>query len=181
MLKQLGNFSDAEMHLLDNYLYTRHLDKNEILDESGSISTSLFYIVKGSFYQYYRNEYVEEEIITDLHVEGEWAINLQSLVMQQPAKATLKAFEKSEVRELKLQDLHELIAVSQRFLQFNKLLNAPNLKMDFYNENMSPAEKYNHLLQTKPQLIQTFPLSMIASYLKIRPETLSRVRANIAF
>lgn len=58
MLKQLGNFSDAEIHLLDNHLYTRHLDKNEILDESGSISTSLFYIVKGSFYQYYRNEYV---------------------------------------------------------------------------------------------------------------------------
>lgn len=181
MLEPVGNFSNAEKQLLQNHLSTRNLDKNEVLDPAGTISTSLFYIVRGSFYQYYYHEHLDEEIITDLHIEGEWAINLQSLVMQQPAKANIKAFEKSEVLELTLQDLHELIAISQKFLQFNKLLNTSNLKMDFYNENMSPAEKYKYLLQVKPKLIQTFPLSMIASYLKIRPETLSRVRANVVF
>jgi len=145
------------------------------------ISTSLFYIEKGSFYQYYNSQDLGEEIVTDLFIEKYWAINLQSLVTHQPSKYSIKAFEKSMVWELSLHDLHKLIAISQNFLQFNKLLYKTNMKLAFYDENMSPSEKYNYLLNTRSQLLQTFPLSMISAYLKIRPETLSRVRARISF
>lgn len=181
MLAQIGNFSDAEVQLFKDHTQTRYLDRNEILCRQGNVSTSLFYIVKGSLYQHYHNRAREEEMITDLHSENEWVFNLQSLVTQQPSKVALRAFEQSKLLELTLDSLHRLIAISQKFLQFNGLLNTSSLKMDLYDENMNPAEKYDKLLRTRPQLIQTFPLSMIASYLKIRPETLSRVRANVSF
>jgi hypothetical protein len=45
---------------------------------------------------------------------------------------------------------------------------------------MTPLEKYQFVLQTRPQLVQVFPLKMIASYLKVTPETLSRVREKLA-
>lgn len=180
MLTQFADFSDAEIQLLNKSICKRYLDKNEIISNKGDVSKSIFFIVKGSFYQFYYNDVREEEIITDLHLENEWVFNLESFVAQAPAKATVKAFERSEVMELTLDNLHALIAVSNKFLQFNKLL-ISNPKLSFFDENMNPTEKYNYILKTRPQLIQTFPLSMIASYLKIRPETLSRIRANVSF
>ena len=180
MLAQFGNFSDAEVQLFNHHIQTRHLEKNEILSKEGDVSQSIFLIAKGSFYQSYYNHIREEEIITDLHLENEWTFNMESLVKQSPAKATITAFEKSEVMELTLDSLHKLIAISNKFLQFNKLL-ISNPKLSFYDENMTPTEKYNYILKTRPQPIQAFPLSMIASYLKIRPETVSRIRANVAF
>ncbi|KFC19620.1 Crp/Fnr family transcriptional regulator [Chryseobacterium sp. FH1] len=179
MLEQFAHFSDVEIQFFNKNICKKYVDKSEILSKEGEVSKSIFFIVKGSFYQSYHNAR-EEEIITDLHLENEWAFNLESLVSQKPAKATLKAFERSEVMELTLDSLHTLINISNKFLQFNKLL-ISNPKLRFYDENMNPAEQYNYILKTRPQLIQTFPLSMIASYLKMRPETLSRIRANVSF
>ncbi len=180
MLKEFADFSDFEMQLLNKHICKKFVDKNDILSKEGDVCKSISFIVKGSFYQSYYSSIREEQIITDLHLPNEWIFNLESLVKQSPAKARTTAFEKSEVMELTLDSLHKLIAVSNKFLQFNRLLIA-DPKLNFYDENMTPAEKYSYILKTRPQLIQTFPLSMIASYLKIRPETISRIRANISF
>lgn len=180
MLAEFADFSDAEILLFNKNISKRCMDKNAVLCKEGDVLKSIFFIVKGSFYQSYYNPIREEDIITDLHLENEWVFNPESLVNQKPAKTTIKAFESSEVIELTLESLHKLIAISNKFLQFNKLL-ISNPKLSFYDENMTPTEKYNYILKTRPQLIQTFPLSMIASYLKIRPETISRIRANVSF
>jgi len=74
MLEEFGNFSDAEVQLFMNHIHTRYLNKNEILSKEGDVSTSMFYIVNGSFYQYLHNEAREEEIITDLHIEKDWCL-----------------------------------------------------------------------------------------------------------
>jgi len=178
ILEQFGNFSDDEVQLFNRNLRYKHLSKDETLSKEGEISRSIFFIIKGSFYKQYNDDQRDEEIITDLFLENEWVFDHESLVTQLPATAIIKAFEQSEVLELTLDSLHHLIRESQKFLQFNKLLST-EAKMSYFDRNMNPAEKYSHLLKTKPRLIQTFPLTMIASYLKIRPETLSRVRSNV--
>mgnify|MGYP000008478996 CR=1 FL=1 len=180
MLAEFADFSDAEIQLFNKNTCRMNLDKNAVLSKRGAVSKSIFFIVKGSFYQSYYNPIRDEDIITDLYLANEWVFNTESLVNQKPAKTTIKAFESSEVIELSLDNLHKLIEISNKFLQFNKLL-ISSPKLSFYDENMTPAEKYNYILKTRPQLIQTFPLSMIASYLKIRPETISRIRANVSF
>jgi len=45
---------------------------------------------------------------------------------------------------------------------------------------MTPLQKYQYILDHRPDLIQQFPLKIIASYLKITPETLSRVRDKLS-
>jgi hypothetical protein len=49
----------------------------------------------------------------------------------------------------------------------------------FFDNASTPTEKYLYILNNRLQLIQAFPLKMIASYLKITPETLSRVREKV--
>jgi hypothetical protein len=49
-------------------------------------------------------------------------------------------------------------------------------KIVLFDNALAPKEKYLYVLNNRQQLIQEFPLKMIASYLKITPETLNRVR-----
>lgn len=50
---------------------------------------------------------------------------------------------------------------------------------DIRTLNLSPEEKYRDLLERKPEFLQTFPLKILASYLRIAPETLSRIRKRV--
>ncbi|MDQ1095537.1 MULTISPECIES: Crp/Fnr family transcriptional regulator [Chryseobacterium] len=179
MLEQFGCFSEAETKLFHSMLTNKYVKKDEVLVRQGEISKSIFFVVKGSFYQLYFCQDREENHITDLYMENDWLFNADSLINQAPSKSAIICFSDAEVAELTLESLHQLIAFSRNFLLLNKIFNTLSSKIALYDEHLTPARKYNHILTSKPQLLQSFPLAMIASYLKIRPETLSRVRANI--
>lgn len=104
--------------------------------------------------------------------------NHQSLIEQTPSKTAIKAFAKSDVIELRLNNLHALIAKSQTFLQLARIFNQADNRIYLFDNSPNPTEKYNYINIAKPLITKVFPIKMIASYLKIAPETLSRVRAN---
>lgn len=179
MLRSLGFFSDFEVELFNKNIKTKTVEKNEILLSEGEISKSIFFIKTGALFQVQTID--DEEKIIDLNIQNDWVFNFDSLTNQILSNTTIKAFARSEVIELRLENLHKLISISQNFLQLNKIFNAMSTKIHIYDSNLNPTEKYNYLLSNKPQIIKIFPLNMIASYLKIRQETLSRVRANVFF
>lgn len=179
MLRSIGVFSDFERQLFDQNIEIKTVEKNEILLAEGEISKSVFFIKTGALFQVQTID--DEEKIIDLNIQNDWVFNFDSLTNQIPSNTTIKAFAKSEVIELSLENLHKLISISQNFLQLNKIFNAMSTKIHIYDSNLNPSEKYNYLLNNKPQIIKIFPLNMIASYLKMRQETLSRVRANVIF
>lgn len=179
MLRNLGVFSDFEVELFDQNIEIKTVEKNEILLAEGEISKSVFFIKTGALFQVQTID--DEEKIIDLNIQDDWVFNFDSLMNQIPSSTMIKAFAKSEVIELNLESLHKLISISQNFLQLNKIFNSLSAKIHIYDSNLNPTEKYNYLLNNKPQIIKTFPLNMIASYLKMRQETLSRVRANVIF
>lgn len=176
ILNSLGQFSDGEVALFEKSTIRRKLNKNEVLLREGEVCQSFYFILSGSFAQFQTNEI--EEIIIDLHLQHEWMFNQQSLTEQTPSNTTIKAFSKSEIIELSLISFHYLCSRSQTFLQFGKLLNQTKDRTFIFDNSLKPNEKYDYLKKHKPQLAKVFPVKMIASYLKIAPETLSRVRAN---
>lgn len=179
MLRSLGVFSDIEVQLFNQNAENKTVEKNEVLLSEGEISKSIFFIKTGAIFQLQKID--DEEIIIDLSIQDDWVFNFDSLMNQTPSNIIIKPFTKSEVVELKLESLHKLISISQNFLQLNKIFNSLSTKIHIYDSNLNPTEKYDYLIKNKPQIIKIFPLNMIASYLKIRQETLSRVRANVIF
>jgi CRP-like cAMP-binding protein len=143
----------------------------------GEVCSSFYYVLEGSFIQYSLVD--DEEHIIDLHVSHEWLFNQESLTEQSPSTTTIRAYADSEVLCLSLYAFHQLSGQSQAFLQFGKILNQPKYRTFLFDQALSPTDKYNYILKSKPELTQVFPLKMIASYLKVTPETLSRVRAVI--
>jgi CRP-like cAMP-binding protein len=104
--------------------------------------------------------------------------NQDSLTEQNPSQNSIIAFSNSEVLVLTLHGFHYLCSQSQSFLQFGKILNQTKYRASLYDNALNPVEKYDYINKIRPELSKNFPLKLIASYLKITPETLSRVRAS---
>jgi CRP-like cAMP-binding protein len=174
-LAAIGSFTAADLTLVEQHITYRTIPKNAVLLQEGAVCQSAFFILKGAFYQYQLVE-IEESII-DLHGHSEWLLNHSSFISQKPSQTTIKAFMDSEVFELSIQSIHELIARSPVFFQLGKVLDQTSSRIHFFDNALTPLQKYQYVLANRPQLVHLFPLKYIASYLKITPETLSRVRA----
>lgn len=177
ILGNVGSFSEADVELFKTYRHIRFFRKKDRLLREGEICHSLYYLKKGAIVQYKQIDQTERQY-TNLHVGGEWLFNFKSVMSQSPADGTIEAFADCEVVEISLQAIYKLIEKSSSFLLLNRAFNSLANRVEFFDENSTPAIKYETLIRKHPQLIKIFPLKVIASYLKISPETLSRVRSN---
>ena len=178
-LRKFGIYGPEDLTIFMDSIKTRNISKGEILLQMGAICQSVFFIESGSVYQYNFKDEIEENVI-DLHLESEWVLNHKSFTSQSPSESIIKAFADCEVLELSIENIHKLVAISPVFLQLGGILETSVSRVSFFDNALTPLKKYQYILQNRPQLIQVFPLKLIASCLKITPETLSRVRKKLA-
>jgi CRP-like cAMP-binding protein len=175
ILKTVGKFSQEELNLFEKHLIKNNFKKNEILLNEGVICNKAWFILSGAVYQF-RYDDIDENVF-DLHCENDWFVGHSSFVTQKPSNTIIKAYSDCEVLEINVDSIHQLIAQSPSFLQLGKILDTAVSRAHYFDNPLTPHEKYDYLMKTRPQLLQKFPLTIIASYLKITRETLSRVRS----
>jgi CRP-like cAMP-binding protein len=177
-LQVTGTYSHEEVALFEKVAMLRHLTKNEVLQKEGETASSMFFVQKGALYQYQATDDQSNNII-ELYTANEWLMNAHSFVSRQPAQTAIAAFSDSTLLEITIERIHYLIGRSPAFLQLNRVTATANSRVLFFDHSLTPAQKYQWILDSRPGLIRQFPLKMIASYLKITPETLSRVREKL--
>ncbi len=139
------------------------------------------YLVKKGLLRIYFNK--DGKIITDgFAAENEWMTSAYSFMRAVPDQYYIAAIEPTEAYSLLLEDLmylfgrfHEMerfgrMVMSMQFIQQSERLNSIRFT--------TPKEKYQHFCHTYQSILGRLPLGMIASYLGITQETLSRVRAG---
>jgi CRP-like cAMP-binding protein len=176
LISTIGQFTAREGEWLLQHLRWCTFQPGEKIFTSGGEPDALYYLRTGACYQSMQDE--SGERVIDLHLEGEWMFVQESLVQQKPSPFSIQAFQSSRVAILGLKQIHTLIGMSPAFLQIGKLFNQGQSRLRMYDTMMDPAEKYAQLMRTRPALVSEFPIKMIASYLKLAPETLSRVRGK---
>jgi CRP-like cAMP-binding protein len=179
LLNKAGKFSKKDSLLLKQALQFKELKKGDILLEKGNVCSSLCFVVSGSFYQYNIDSELNKNII-DLNIDNDWVINHKSFTSRKPSEYSIQAYENSSLYEISIDAIHRLISHSQAFLQMGRILEESTSRIDFFDNNNTPDEKYRYIIANKPKLLQKFPQTIIASYLKISPETLSRVRKRLS-
>ena len=172
-LKSTGNYITEDIVLFEKEVDLRVVRRREVLLSKGEIAKSVFYLLKGAVYQSNASN------IIDLHLESEWFFNHQSFISQTPSDIEIAAFAESTVLEVSIESLHYLIIKSPAFFQLNKIMEQAKHRLHFYDNKLSPLQQYQFIMDNKPELLQKFPLQMIASYLKMAPETLSRAREKL--
>jgi CRP-like cAMP-binding protein len=178
-LLSIGRFSPAQLSLLLNRLKTLPVKKDDYLIKEGQVCQSIYFINKGCFRHYTVQESGEEATL-NLFIANDWLLEYKSFVSQQPSLHNIQATEDSEVLSLSIWDFHELARQAEVFFQMGRVLELAVRNQEFQHNRLTPEQKYELLLSTKPGLLQYFPLKHIASYMGMTPETLSRVRKKIS-
>jgi CRP-like cAMP-binding protein len=178
-LHKLGRFSEEELKKIESCLKVVLLKKNAFLFTEGKTCQSIYFIEKGSLRLFYVNQ-LGDDITINLFLETGWAFDYQSLTSQKPTLYYLQATEDSELLELNIYDLHRLIKESDSYFQLMRILKIATETPESSPEKLSPKEKYIELINNKPNVVEKFQLKHIASYLRITPETLSRIRQSFS-
>ncbi|MGZ8517226.1 MAG: Crp/Fnr family transcriptional regulator [Chitinophagaceae bacterium] len=177
-IRQFGNFTEAQLSEITQRLKFIVLPKGRNLIKEGNICRAFYFVQKGGFRQYTILE-TGVEATMNLWTERDWLFDYKSFISQQPAVSVIQAAEDSEVFEFSVWDFHELVKISDSFFQAGRIMQQAIQNQDFQHNRITPEEKYELLMTSKPEILQKFPLKHIASYLGITPETLSRIRRKI--
>ena len=181
-LTSLVEFNEEELFHFLKLLKRRTLNKNEFILEAGDICKSMVVINSGGLRYFTINDKGEQSYW--FAFEGEWLGDYESFLTRQPSSHFIQAIEATEIFALSYEDMQQLYASGARFERFGRLI-AENLFIKAErsrNELTSlPAEqRYLNLIKNHPNIHKRVPVQHIATYLGIQPQSLSRIRRNIA-
>ena len=176
-LQSLASFSEKELAFFDSKLVIQYVHKNDFVLKEGSVCQAIYFLLKGSCVHMLSSPDGTETVL-NLYTRHTWLTDYQSFTSQKPALAFIRAFEDCELAVLPINAIHEIIQYSPVFFKAGRILEMMQYT-DISTLHLSPEEKYQQLLINRPELLQAFPLKMLASWLRIAPETLSRIRRRI--
>ncbi len=177
------HISKEEFAFAENLLVRRKLEKKEsILNEGETCSFTIF--VKKGLLRSFTIDPQGKEHILQFTAEGKWTADLSSFFSKQPTLYNIEALEDCELLLLTNQKwdlLLKKVPVFERYFRIliqNNLIATQERLIGTISSNAE--ERYLKLINDFPTIIQRVPQHMIASYLGISRETLSRIRSQIA-
>lgn len=155
------------------------IERNEFLKVKGSIDRNVYYIESGSVKAFVLDEY-EEQIIRFGYKENIIA-SLDSFLTGKPSDLYIQAIKKTTIKVITKAQIDSLISdETNRILWINILENLVVQQMEREIDILtsSPKERFLRVLKRSPQLFQEVPNRHIANYLRMSPETLSRLKKS---
>lgn len=180
IVSQFVQLSGEAREAMVEVLKPLELPKAHVLVRRHTVCNHVYFVEQGLTRTWY---YKDEKDITDwFSPENTFACSILSFISRQPDRREIELLEPSRLWSLSYDDLEDLYRRYHDVERFGRLLVSMGLvqvQQRFDELHFSTAsERYQNLMQTNPSLIQRAPLGMIATYLGITPETLSRIRAQ---
>lgn len=171
--------SDVEKELVSKAFTPFKLRKKQFLLQAGDQSKFIGFIISGSMRMYSVDDKGAEHIIR-LGVEGWWMGDRESWAMNTPSNYNIDAWENSELLLVSRESTLELIKTIPAFCEMMRQLDERNMIANhrrLTSSISSPAEKrYTDFIERYPELVERFPQHLIASYIGVNKDTLSRVK-----
>lgn len=171
-----------EIEFLKSAFSEFQLNKGEFFLEAGQINNKLGFVQQGLIrYLVYKND---EESTLEFSKEGEFVAEYQSLVQNSKSIQSIQAIEDTTMLIMSSDDLKYLYAnfkngdkIGRLVIEhrFNVLVNQ---LMSIYMHNAD--QRYLHFMNTYPDIVQRVPQYFIASYVGVKPQSLSRIRKRFA-
>ena len=170
-----------QMELALSHFKYATFKKNEFLVNEGEVSQHINYVVKGCL----RILFIKEdgqEITRHLAFEDQFATGLASFITNTPSVEYIQAMEDTLVLRISRKDFYYLLNILPAWEKFYRnyleFAYINNLQI-FQREITKDAElRYKELLDRNPEVVMRLSNKVVASYLNMSPETLSRVKSR---
>lgn len=174
---------EQELLFIEKKYNLKTFKKGEFLLQEGQYCQYTFFVEKGLLRQYTIDEKGKEHIL--YFAPESWFISDRaSLFFRQASSYFIQALEDCELRILDEAFISDISQKVPSFVEFNnKLLHNHIRHLQHRVTSLLGAtaeERYLHFISLYPDITIRVPQSMIASYLGITPESLSRVRKELA-
>jgi CRP-like cAMP-binding protein len=182
-IRERSSVSEDELTQVESVCQIKKVRRRQYLLQEGDVWKYNAFVTKGCLRTYTIDEKGNDHII-NFAVENWWTGDRESLASGQPSMYNIDALEDSEVVLITKTNFDKLC---EEIPAFNTMVNAILQKSFIVAQNriytfisLSAEEKYIKFLEKYPHLAKRVPQSMIASYLGITAETLSRIRKQTA-
>lgn len=182
-LAERAPLTKERFETIQPFFSPRHLEKGELLLREGDVAKWGAFVVKGCLRSYVIDNKGKEHVV-QFAPETWWLADLHSLINQVPSLYFMDAIEPTDVLLLdgsSHQKIVETIPEFQSAFQAGRQKHATAKDHRIIASlTASAEERYQNFLHTYPSIAQRVPQHMLASYLGIAPETLSRIRKKWA-
>jgi CRP-like cAMP-binding protein len=158
----------------------RPLEKGEHLLEAEQTVKNLFFVNVGLIRYYYIDERGGEERTGQFFDAGTVYTDVTSFVSQTPSRQYIQALEPSEILCISRNAIYDAFTCDHAIERFGRLMleqaliGSQQRTSSFMNESVE--ERYRRLMSGRKDLAQRVPQYILATYLGITPEALSRIR-----
>lgn len=169
------------MDLIKNTFVPRRFRKRQYLLQEGEVCKYTAFIVKGAMRQYSVDDKGAEHTV-HLCIENWWAGDRESFVMLTPSVYNIDAWEDTDAllvtRADMLNLMNQIPSINQMIRNMDERNSIANQRRLNASISLSAEKRYEEFASCYPEFINRFPQHIIASYLGITKETLSRVRKS---
>ena len=179
-LEQFGALPEDVSTAIERVMQSMEFPKKHILLKKGKVCNYLYFIQKGLARNYFEEE--NKELTNDIVLEGEILVSFSSFISRKPSIETIELLEDSVLLAIHYDDLQNLYQQFPMMERFGRMIaehHYNSLAMKSYRLKFSnSSERYQYLFENKIEIVKRVPIGIIASYLGMSIETLSRIRSK---
>jgi CRP-like cAMP-binding protein len=179
---RIMSLTDEEAAAIAETMNIQHYKKGTVLLKEGQVSMEAYFVLEGCVRQYYLVD--GEEKTNNFFTEEQWVISITSMTQKVPSGHFMECCLDStlvvgnrEKEEYLYKRFPKLESVSRKVME--KVFAEQQEIMASYSTD-TPEQRYLKLMKSRPDLLQKIPQYHIASYIGVKPESLSRIRKRIA-
>ena len=181
LARRYSTMTHEELDVLESLLVPIKYGKGEKILQEGEICRNISYIERGLIRQFYFKN--GKEVTEHLGVDHSIFMCIESLFKEEPTRLQVEALEPTLVYALPKARL-EAAAMRNVNIQmlYRKILEESLIQSQIHADLVrfeSAPNRYKRLCDLNPQVVLRAPLTYIANYLQMTPETLSRIRSGV--
>ena len=181
-IRKSAMLSNEDAALCKQYFEPMTVAKNTILDEEGKVSPYLYFVNSGYMRLFYYDQNGDEQTNL-LASSGHFVASFLCFIHQTKATENVECVTDCDLLRIRNSDMKKLIDESEYFKIFSLTIFEQAIAATASRANdlatLNAEQRYKKLIEQQPELLQNIPIQYIASYLGIKPQSLSRIRKNI--